>query len=208
MIEFRQKSFSFSSNLLKGAILGSSVGTVAANFGARFRKKRGDSDPSSGLDGLTTTFVGAGLGALVGIIAAGVDEVSNNINIRNTAKNRLMNNIVDALKAAGFKEGSDFTRDPKESNRLKTKICISVSKSDGDLYILVNQIADPKLKDVTKDLTKNIPNLSAVTEKRSDRFNELVITTISDSSADAGLVAGIAERFIRSGYPVYLIEVG
>lgn len=208
MIEFRQKSFSFSSNLLKGAILGSSVGTVAANFGARFRKKRGDSDPSSGLDGLTTAFVGAGLGALVGIIAAGVDEVSNNINIRNTAKNRLMNNIVDALKAAGFKEGSDFTRDPKESNRLKTKICISVSKSDGDLYILVNQIADPKLKDVTKDLTKNIPNLSAVTEKRSDRFNELVITTISDSSADAGLVAGIAERFIRSGYPVYLIEVG
>lgn len=208
MIEFRQKDFGFSSNLIKGAILGSSFGTVAANFGARFRKKKGDSDPSSGLDGLTTTLVGAGLGALVGIIVAGVDEVSNNINIRNTAKNRLMNNIVDALKAAGFKEGSDFTRDPKESNRLKTKICISVSKSDGDLYILVNQIADPKLKDVTKDLTKNIPNLSAVTEKRSDRFNELVITTISDSSADAGLVAGIAERFIRSGYPVYLIEVG
>lgn len=210
MIEFRQKDFSFSSSVIKGAGIGAGFGSMAAGLGGlrRLFRKKGGADQQYGIDAIKTTLMGAALGALGGALCSGIDELSKKTNIRNTVHNRLMGTIVDALKSAGLKEGSDFTRDPKEASRLKTKICISVSKVDGDLRILINQISDPKLKDLTKDLIKNIPNTSAVTERQSDRFNDIIITTISDSSADAGLVTGIAERFIHSGYPVYLIEVG
>ena len=212
MIEFRQKDFSFSSGILKGATIGASFGALASNIGGIkiFRKKNGinsGKDPSV-LDALNTTLQGAALGAFVGILCSGVDELSRRTNNRSTVNNRLMNTVVSALKSAGLKEGSDFTRDSKEASRLKTKICIAISKVNGDLRILINQVSDPKLKDLTKELIKNIPNVSAITEEQSDRFNDIIITTISDSSADAGLVTGIAERFIHSGYPVYLVEVG
>ena len=212
MIEFRQKDFSFSSGILKGATIGASFGALAANMGGIkiFRKKNstGSEKEQIGLDAFNTTLMGAALGAFIGVLCSGVNEASKRANNRSTVNNRLMNTIVGALKSSGLKEGSDFTRDSKEASRLKTKICIAVSRVDGDLRILINQISDPKLKDLTKDLIKNIPNTSAVTEKQSDRFNDIIITTISDSSADAGLVTGIAERFIHSGYPVYLVEVG
>ena len=212
MIEFRQKDFSFLSNVIKGASAVASLGTIAAGIGG-FRRKNSDevSDTVKELAGraaLGTILIGASLGAAVGALCSGVDAITKKSNIRSTVNKRLMNDVVAALKSAGLKEGSDFTRDSKEATRLKTKICISISKVNGDLKILINQISDPKLKDITKDLVKNLPNYSAVTEKKSDRFNDIVITTISDSSADAGLVTGIAERFIHSGYPVYLIEVG
>ena len=208
MIEFRQKDFSFSSNIIKGASIGAGIGSMSAMFGGLFRKKGSKPDQQYGPAAFNTLLVGAALGAFAGILYSGMDELSKKSNIRNTVHNRLVKTIVDALKAAGLKEGSDFTQDPKEASRLKTKICISVSKVDGDLRILINQVSDPKLKDLTKDLVKNIPNVSAITERQSDRFNDIIITTISDSSADAGLVTGIAERFIHSGYPVFLIEVG
>lgn len=211
MIEFRQKNFSFSSSVIKGSSLGAGFGAMAAGLGGFrriFNRKNNNNDPQYGLNALNTVLIGAAAGAFLGALSSGIDEISKRSNIRNTVQNRLMGTIVDALKSAGLKEGSDFTRDPKEASRLKTKICISVSKVDGDLRILINQVSDPKLKDLTKDLIKNIPNYSAVTERQSDRFNDIIITTISDSSADAGLVTGIAERFIHSGYPVYLIEVG
>ena len=211
MIEFRQKDFSFLSNVLTGASLGASAGTIAAGLGGiRFKKKKVPSSPDQqyGTEALGTVLIGAGLGALTGVICSGIDNISKKSNIRSTVNNRLMNKIVGALKSAGLKEGSDFTRDSKEATRLKTKICISISRVNGELRILINHVSDPKLKDLTKDLVKNLPNYSAVTERQSDRFNDIVITTISDSSADAGLVTGIAERFIHSGYPVYLIEVG
>ncbi len=211
MIKFRQKDYSFLSNILTGASLGASAGTLVAGLGKGIRfKKKETSAPNSqlGMEPLGTVLIGAALGAFAGATCSSIDAISKKSNIRSTANNRLMNKIVNALKSAGLKEGSDFTRDPKESSRLRTKICISISRVDGELRILINQVSDPKLKDITKDLIKNIPNYSAVTEKQSDRFNDIIITTISDSSADAGLVTGIAERFIHSGYPVYLIEVG
>ena len=55
---------------------------------------------------------------------------------------------------------------------------------------------------------KRLPNTSATTEKVSDKFNDILITSISDSSADVGLIVGVIEKFIHSGYPVYLVEVG
>ena len=50
--------------------------------------------------------------------------------------------------------------------------------------------------------------MSTVTEKVTDRYNELNITTLTSNNGDAIWVASIAEKFIKSGYPVYLIEVG
>lgn len=210
MIEFRQKEFGLSSNVLTGSSIGAGIGTLAANLGGfRFRRGAPKVDKAQyGTEALKTVLIGAALGAFAGVLYTAADEVSKKINKRSTINNRLMDTVVHALKSAGLKEGTDFTRSPKEASRLKTKVCISISKVDGDLRVLINQVSDPKLKEITKDMISTIPNTSAITEKQSDRFNDIIITTISDSSADAGLVTGIAERFIHSGYPVYLVEVG
>lgn len=217
MIEFRQKKFSLFSSMLsgagKGAGYGAGFGTLGAGMQLGFRLKK---DPSGkrpkiqdwGPEAATNMLIGAGLGAFVGAIFGAVDWTDKKINRHNTVNVRLMKDVVDLLKNAGLKEGQHFTRSSKESNRLKTKVCIAISRSDGDIKVVINQFSDNKLKELNKDLIKNIPNTSAVTERQFDRNNEIIITSISDSSTDAGLVAGIAERYIHSGYPVYLVEVG
>ena len=201
MIEFRQKDFGLVSNILKGTTIGTTLGGTIAGF------RRGSKDEVNDA-AIKGALYGAALGALAGVLWTGIDYLSNKGNIRNTVNNRLFSSVVESLKKAGLKEGKDFTRDSKEASRMRTKVCIAVSKVDGDLKVLINQVSDPKLKDITKDLIKNIPNVAAVTERTSDRYNDISITSISDSSADAGLVTGIAERFIHSGYPVYLVEIG
>ena len=50
--------------------------------------------------------------------------------------------------------------------------------------------------------------MSTVTEKVSDKYNELNITTMTSNNGDSTWVASIAEKFIKAGYPVYLVEVG
>jgi hypothetical protein len=57
-------------------------------------------------------------------------------------------------------------------------------------------------------MAKNIPNTATVNTKLSDKYNDISISTVSDSSANLGLITGIAEYFIRNKYPVYLVEVG
>lgn len=214
MIKFRQKKFSLFSSMLsgagKGVGYGAGLGTMGAAMRLGFRKKEnGKRDIHDwGPEALTNTLIGAGLGAFVGAICGAVDWTEKKINQHATVNVRLMKDVVDLLKNAGLKEGQHFTRSSKESNRLKTKVCIAISRSDGDIKVVINQFSDNKLKELNKDLIKNIPNTSAVTERQFDRNNEIIITSISDSSTDAGLVAGIAERYIHSGYPVYLVEVG
>ena len=88
------------------------------------------------------------------------------------------------------------------------KVCIVISKSSGNMQLLVNTVADTKLKTVALNMAKNIPNTATVNTKLSDKYNDISISTISDSSANIGLVTGIAEYFIRNKYPVYLVEVG
>ena len=205
MIKFRQKDFSLLSHITTGAGLGASISGTLSKAGLvvpiKFRGK--STELKKGSLVAAGTIIGAALGTLSGAIVEGSRLISN----RNADK-RLMNKVVDDLKKAGFKEGYDFTRDPKKANELRTKVCLVVSKHSGDLRILINSVSDPKLSDLVDKTVKNIPNLSAITKKASDKFNDITITTISDSSADVGLVAGLAERFIRSKYPVYLIEVG
>ena len=148
------------------------------------------------------------IGASLGAFLAVVDKQREKFNRKTTVDNRLMKVVVENLKKDNFQEDKDFTRDPKRASELKTRVAIQISRVSGDLRVGINMISDPRLQGLAKDLVKNIPNKSAVSERNSDRFNDIIITTISDSSMDAGLVTGVAERFIHSGYPVQLVEVG
>ena len=202
MIEFRQKDFGLVSSILTGTSTGITLGGLVGKI-----SQTGSNNTDWGKIN-KSALIGGALGALAGAIAGGIGEVRTRFNRKTTVDRRLMVTVVENLRKSGLKEGESFTRDPKKASDLRTKVCICLSKVSGELRILINTVSDQKLKELTDDLVKNIPNKSAVTEKASDRFNDITITTISDSTMDAGLVTGIAERFIHSGYPVQLVEVG
>lgn len=218
MINFRKKNFSILSDTVKGATIGATIGNLSLPLGGKdaknisyngsnptFRKINNLSPFSKRLGVVAAgTLIGAALGALVGSIRKS-DEI---ISRRLTVDNRLMDKIVEDLEKTGFKEGSDFTRDPKTADSLKSPVSVAITRNSGELRLLVNTISDRKLKDITKNIIKNLPNSSAVNEEQRNRYNEISITTISDGSADIGLIAGICEKFIRNKYPVYLVEVG
>ena len=238
MIQFREKDFSILSSTYKGAALGAGIGAfvngakrLALGKGAEKEKKvplfrpgkwfgeskkpkgekpKGEQQQNKFLVQPEAAILAGGtvIGAALGLLFGIAKKVGEFVNRKKTVDNRLMQDVMDCLKKAGRKEGKDYTRDPKIANLLKTRVCIVISRRFQEMQIIINTVADPKIKTIANDLVKNIPNISAVSEKVSDKFNELVITTISDSSADAGLVSGIADRFILSGYPVYLVEVG
>jgi hypothetical protein len=208
MVEFRQKQFGIVSSVKNGAAIGATVGTLATKLpiikNLPIFKKKDDSWKTelSIIGG--GTIIGAGLGLLVGL----TKDISTRVNRATTVDARLMQGVIENLKKDGFKEGIDYTRDPKTANDLKMKVCIVISKSSGNMQLLVNTVADTKLKTVALNMAKNIPNTATVNTKLSDKYNDISISTISDSSANIGLVTGIAEYFIRNKYPVYLVEVG
>ena len=208
MAIFRRKDFSILSDTIQGASIGATIGSLGSFIVPDKDPKNPKSKTYSpnrrklSIVGIGT-IVGAALGALVGLIKKGDKLISR----RNVDK-RLMGTVVENLKKSSFKGGIDFTRDPKVADQLKTKVCIVITKYSGDLRVLINTVADKKLRDLTNRVTKNIPNSSVINTKTSNRFNEITVSTISDGSADAGLVTGICATFIRSGYPVYLVEVG
>lgn len=217
MINFRKKEFSILGDTLQGASIGGSLGIIASGLGGKkLPKFRNISDNkinsfnnSSALIKRTGVIgagiiIGASLGALVGLIRKGDELISQ----KSTVDKRLMDKVITDLKKAGFKEGINFTRDPHEADKLKTPISIAITRNSGELKLLVNTITDDKLKSITKELIKNLPNSSVVSQEAKNRYNEISITSISDGSADVGLIAGIAERFIRNKYPIYLVEVG
>ena len=208
MIEFRQKQFGIVSSVRNGAAIGATVGTLATKLPIIknlpiFKKKDDNWKTELSIIG-GGTIIGAGLGLLVGL----TKDISTRVNRATTVDARLMQGVIENLKKDGFKEGIDYTRDPKTANDLKMKVCIVISKSSGNMQLLVNTVADTKLKTVALNMAKNIPNTATVNTKLSDKYNDISISTISDSSANIGLVTGIAEYFIRSKYPVYLVEVG
>lgn len=207
MIEFRQKNFGILSDITTGAALGGSAGSI----GALFRRKGNGSETGkqeAWRDALKISIAGTIIGAALGALVGGIKEISTKINRKNTVDRRLMSKVIEYLKKDGLKEGIDFTKDPKTATSLKTKVCVVISKVSGELRISVNLVSDPKLKTVSDEIIKRLPNIAASTEKMSDKFNDITITSISDASADAGLIVGVVEKFIHSGYPVYLVEVG
>lgn len=208
MIEFRQKQFGIVSSVRNGAAIGATVGTLATKLPIIknlpiFKKKDDNWKTELSIIG-GGTIIGAGLGLLVGL----TKDISTRVNRATTVDARLMQGVIENLKKDGFKEGIDYTRDPKTANDLKMKVCIVISKNSGNMQLLVNTVADTKLKTVALNMAKNIPNTATVNTKLSDKYNDISISTISDSSANIGLVTGIAEYFIRNKYPVYLVEVG
>lgn len=221
MISFRQKNYSILDNTIKGANIGASLGTFGGLFAPDKIKVNGKDDPKSiisikrkynkvgkvgkrFLAPAIGALIGAGLGAIYGVIKEGEEILSR----KSINSNRLMPDVLGNLKKLSFKEDIDFTKQPKIANQLKTRVCIVIARGNGDLKILINTVSDTKLKDLSLDTVKNIPNTSAITTTASNNYNDIIITTISDGSADSGLITGICEKFIRSGYPVYLVEVG
>ena len=202
------------SDVIKGASIGSIAGGTLGNLAGntlikpamvKFGMKRNPDQFEKVLIGAGAgTVIGAGLGLLAGLIK----ETSAFVNKKTTVDQRLMQTVIDNLKKSGLREGRDFTRDPKTASEMKTKVCIVITKTSNDLKLLVNTVADTKLKTVAGGMIKNLPNTGTVTKNMSDKFNDITISTISDSSADAGLITGIAEYFIHHGYSVYLVEVG
>ena len=169
---------------------------------------KGANGYGTGQRALAGAITGVVIGASLGVLAEGIKNIADKFNKKNTLDNRLMKTVIENLEKTGFKEGVQFTRDPKTASERRVKICISIARVNGDLKLLVNTIKDPKLKDISETMISRLPNTSVVRQDMKDKFNEISITSISDSSADSGLITGIAEYFIRNGYPVYLVEVG
>lgn len=199
---------------IKGAQLGAAAGAVYASAATTMPKfvpgstkynaipandsiKRGQIALGVGL------LVGAALGALVG----SAKEIDKRIS-RGNADNRLMNPVVKALEKDSYKEGVDFTRDPKTANDLKTKVCIVFSTASGDLGVRVNTIDDPKLKNLADKAVKTTPGITSKTTQASNKYNELTISTIKNATQNINLIKKIAESFMSNGYPVYMVEVG
>ena len=221
-VKFRRKDFSILSDTIKGASIGASIGTLGTVFAPKKIKngnikvkfKGKEHNISNKYNNLNTTerklaVIGAGtlIGAALGALAGMIKKADTFISRSGVGKN-LMKSVVENLKKNNFKEGTDFTRDPKIADQLKTKVCIVTTKISGDLRIFINTVADRRLESLSNQTVKNLPNTSVVNKKAFDKYNEITISTISDGSADVGLVTGICEKFIHSGYPVYLVEVG
>jgi hypothetical protein len=202
MIKFRQKAYS--DNVISGALdgvkYGAGVGTVLAGI---LKVTKSDKKISPYLVVGGSILAGAALGALAGKVK------DNNIQkSRVDAGVRLFDSVLDNLRKIGFKEGQDFTQDPRMANIMKTKVCIVVSRNSGGLKLLINTVDDPELKGITKKIHSSLGRNTVSTERVNNKFNELTITTMSSNGGDATFVTRIIEMFIRNGYPVYIVEVG
>lgn len=221
--KFFQKNNSHTSDLAyKGAIAGGTLAGGALTFVPDYFKIKKKTDEETSLIKFTKKYNGLNpfykkallelggiaIGATLGALAGMIMDASDYINKKKTVNNRLLKDVVENLKKTGYKEGQNFTRDPKMASLLKTKVCLVISKSSDELKLLINTVNDGKLKTLTGQITKNLPTMSTLNEKVSDRFNEINITTMTSNSGDAVWVTSVAEKFISAGFPVYLVEVG
>ena len=149
-----------------------------------------------------SVLVGAALGLVLGVTKK-IAETSS----RNKTNQRVINIVTKLLKNKGFEENKDFTTDPKTADLEKTKVTVLVNRGNGDLKLAINVISDEKLEKVCNRVVSELPDKSKTMTKESNRYNEIMITTLS-SGNDAIVISGIIEKFIRAGYPVYMIEVG
>lgn len=148
---------------------------------------------------------GAIVGAALGALWTGAEWVVKRFNNRPIV-NQCLDLAITDLKKMGFKENQDFTKNRTTADSMKTKVTIAVIKSNGNLVVIVNSKNDPKLNKVNKDIVRNLPT-ETLTQKETDRFNEITITSMSSNNGDAVFVSSMAEKFIKAGFPVYLMEV-
>lgn len=251
MIKFRQKEFGLGENVLRGTLIGgsigASVGTISNKLGFRpkfpiFKEKRQEvwdkiereerkidnllksKQPGNdkifkskleqhnnrirdfkNMDTAYLSLSGAIIGASLGALWTAAEWVTGKF----TGKpiiNQCLDLVITNLKKMGFKEGQHFTKDRKIADSLKTKITIAIVKTNGNLVVLVNSKNDPKLSKINKDIVQNLPT-ETISQKENDRFNEITITSMSSNNGDSVFISSLAEKFIKAGFPVYLLEV-
>lgn len=187
---------------IKGGVVGNMI-TGVATASAYASGKKGEWGVNRALKTLGySILIGASLGLVVGVTKK-IAEISS----RNGSNTRVIDVVRNLLKKRNFKENKDFTYNPKIADQEKTKVTLVVNHGNGDLKLAMNVISDEKLEKVCNYIISELPDKSKTTKKESNRYNEILITTLSKGN-DAILIADIAEKFIRAGYPVYMIEVG
>lgn len=213
MIKFRQKEFNkqILSKTIQGAGIGAAVGTLSASIipaTGLAKNKFFKNKSTQGLMALGAgTVIGAALGALAGIVTEGEKFLRKG----DVGKNDLLKNILSMLSNAGFKRDVEFTDDPKLASLLKIRVCIVITKVSGDLKLVINCVSDKKLKEIANKASSVVikrSNLTEIRKTETDRYNDLVISTVSKGAKDANLIANIAKLFIAEGYPVYFVEAG
>lgn len=224
MIKFKQKDFSnyIVSDAVKGATIGAAVGSVIGGGAApeklpvvkflpgakeynnlRHGKKDTEGKIKQQLAIMgTSVILGAALGALLGT----VKEIDKHVSQGN-ADDRLMGSVIKELEKKGYKEGKEFTRDPKQASTFK--VCIVLTRDGANLRLLVNVIKDPKLKQTTDKVVRGLTGKPQVRNNTaSNKYNEISISTISNTPSNIKTVTELASGFIKAGYPTYIVEVG
>ena len=224
MIKFKQKDFSnyIVSDAVKGATIGAAVGSVIGGGAApeklpvvkflpgakeynnlRHGKKDTEGKIKQQLAIMgTSVILGAALGALLGT----VKEMDKHVSQGN-ADDRLMGSVIKELEKKGYKEGKEFTRDPKQASTFK--VCIVLTRDGANLRLLVNVIKDPKLKQTTDKVIRSLTGKPQVRNNTaSNKYNEISISTISNTPSNIKTVTELASGFIKAGYPTYIVEVG
>lgn len=224
MIKFKQKDFSnyIVSDAVKGATIGAAVGSVIGGGAApeklpvvkflpgakeynnlRHGKKDTEGKIKQQLAIMgTSVILGAALGALLGT----VKEIDKHVSQGN-ADDRLMGSVIKELEKKGYNEGKEFTRDPKQASTFK--VCIVLTRDGANLRLLVNVIKDPKLKQTTDKVIRSLTGKPQVRNNTaSNKYNEISISTISNTPSNIKTVTELASGFIKAGYPTYIVEVG
>lgn len=215
MITFREKKFSLKDDVTAGLIIGGIVGAGGVPVKKGINALSGETliknDSRVGKilgNPVASTVAGSIVGAALGGLYYLFKSVTNKSTSLNERKLNLPKDIVTTLTKFGYKEGFDFTFDPKKANDLKTKVCIVISRTSDDMTLIINSISDPKLESISKQIIKTLPNTSVITRRKSDKWNELTISSLSTNNGDSGFISILAEKFIQRKYPVYLVEVG
>lgn len=200
---FSEKKEKTYGKVLSDAVRGASLGLMA---GTGALQLSGINKTGSIRAKAMIPLMGAALGAVAGSLW-GIVKTADQVISQHGTGHKLIDEVIKNLKRAGYKRDTDWTTDPKRATIMKTKVCVVISRSADELGVLINMANDPKLKSVSAEITKNLPVDAQETEKFSDRFNDLQISSYP-SSKDAVFVFSIIESFIKRGFPVYLLEVG
>lgn len=201
IFSIREKSYgNVISSAWKGAAMGGSVG---AGLALQYMHQ---AQTGSNRAKAMVPLVGAALGGLAGSLWGIAKTIDTKISQSGTG-HKLIEEVIKNLKRAGFKEDQQWTLDPKRATLMKSKVCIVLSRSADNTGILINMANDPKLKGISEEITNSLPTGFRETEKMSDRFNEIQISSFPDKT-DATYIFTILEKFIKQGFPVYLMEVG
>jgi hypothetical protein len=201
IFSIREKSYgNVMSSAWKGAAMGGSVG---AGLALQYMHQ---TQTGSNRAKAMVPLVGAALGGLAGSLWGIAKTIVTKISQSGTG-HKLIEEVIKNLKRAGYKQDQQWTLDPKRASLMKSKVCVVISRSEDNTGILINMANDPKLKEISQEITDSLPTGFRETEKMSDRFNEIQISSFPDKS-DATYIFMVLEKFIKRGFPVYLIEVG